>query len=344
MTQIAPLRMLSRLAMLVFVATVGLAFSVPDADARRMGGGKSFGRQSAAPMHQQGQPPARDQVGQPGGQQAAQPAPVAPAQPAARPASPGNRWLGPIAGLAAGIGLAALLSHFGLIGPLANILASLLLIGLIVAALWFIWRMVRGSSSGQAMRRPLERGYEEPAYAGVGGPQSKPVEQVSPIARHDVNVPSSEPSSAARPGSVAATLAGATSSAVMARPTAVPANFDQEAFLRNAKVHFHRLQAAWDRRDLHDIEEFTTPEVFAELRVQIEEAAPRADHTDVVTLDADLLGIEETDVDYLASVRFRGTIREAQGAAPEPFEEIWNLAKRKDGRAGWLLAGIQQVQ
>jgi predicted lipid-binding transport protein (Tim44 family) len=123
----------------------------------------------------------------------------------------------------------------------------------------------------------------------------------------------------------------------------VPADFDVEGFVRNAKVHFIRLQAAWDARDLDDIREFTAPEVFAEIRMQLSEEPGAPARTEVVSLEAQLLGIEESASEYVASVRFDGSIREGQGAA-EPFSEVWNLSKPKRGNRGWLLAGIQQLQ
>jgi predicted lipid-binding transport protein (Tim44 family) len=122
----------------------------------------------------------------------------------------------------------------------------------------------------------------------------------------------------------------------------VPADFDVDAFLRSAKVHFMRLQAAWDTRNIDDIREFTTPEVFAEIRMQLHEVGATT-QTDVVSLEAQLLGIEEGSADYLASVRFDGTTREGQASA-ERFSEVWNLSKPKRGNRGWLLAGIQQLQ
>ena len=127
------------------------------------------------------------------------------------------------------------------------------------------------------------------------------------------------------------------------RSWGIPSDFDAATFLRSAKVHFLRLQAAWDAKNLADIREFTTPEVFAEIRMQIAEDGGTRNHTDVVNLEAELLGIEDDRDDYLASVRFSGTIREAEGEAAQPFEEVWNLSKPKTGRGGWLLAGLQQL-
>jgi predicted lipid-binding transport protein (Tim44 family) len=103
------------------------------------------------------------------------------------------------------------------------------------------------------------------------------------------------------------------------------------------------MQAAWDRGDLADLREFTSPEVYAELSLQIQERGGQPDYTEVVNIDSQLLGIETTDRDYLASVQFNGMIRNAPGAAPEPFVEVWNLAKPLTGNGGWVLAGIQQI-
>jgi len=124
----------------------------------------------------------------------------------------------------------------------------------------------------------------------------------------------------------------------------VPADFDVAGFVRNAKVHFIRLQAASDEKNLADIREFTTPEVFAEIKMQLDEEKGAINKTDVVNLDAILLGIETGPTEYLASVRFSGSMRENNQAEATPFEEVWNLSKPVEGRGGWLLAGIQQLQ
>lgn len=125
-------------------------------------------------------------------------------------------------------------------------------------------------------------------------------------------------------------------------PWGVPTDFDTQGFLRHAKTYFIRLQAAWDKADQQDIRSFTTPEMFAEIKMQIQERGATGNHTDVVTLDAELLGIETVADEYLASVRFTGMIRESEHATAEPFTEIWNLSKPVTGDTGWLLAGIQQ--
>jgi predicted lipid-binding transport protein (Tim44 family) len=123
---------------------------------------------------------------------------------------------------------------------------------------------------------------------------------------------------------------------------AVQAGFDANGFLKGAKLNFIKLQAANDAGQIEDIREFTTDEMFGELKRDMEQRAGATQRTDVVSLDADLLEIVTEGDRHWASVRFSGTIREDAGG-PEGFEEVWNLVKPADGSSGWLLAGIQQM-
>lgn len=122
----------------------------------------------------------------------------------------------------------------------------------------------------------------------------------------------------------------------------IPADFDVPAFLRAAKANFIRLQAAWDKNDINDLHQFTTPEMFAELRLQLQERGTGPNVTDIIELDADLLGIETFEDDYMASVRFTGRLREEINGPIESFEEIWNMTRPISKKTGWVLAGIQQ--
>ena len=120
----------------------------------------------------------------------------------------------------------------------------------------------------------------------------------------------------------------------------MPAGFDTAGFLRAAKMNFIKLQVANDSGRLDEIREFTTREMYDELRSDIQGAGQ---HTDVVALNADLLELATEQDKYWASVRFSGTVRETPGTEPVGFEEVWNLVKPADGSSGWLLAGIQQM-
>ena len=116
-----------------------------------------------------------------------------------------------------------------------------------------------------------------------------------------------------------------------------------EGFLRVAKLNFVRLQAANDVKNLDDIREFVSPELFAEIKMQMDERGNAPQQTDVVTLNADLLEVITESSRHVASVHFSGTIREVVSATAEPFDEIWNLSKSIDGNGGWVVAGIQQL-
>ncbi len=293
-----------------------LALVAHDADAGRMGGGRSFGKQSSTVTQQQAASPSRQTSASPASSQDAS----RPAQtPAYGPQPAGNRWLGPLAGVAAGLGISALLSHFGFGGAFAEGLGSMIVIGLLLMAGVFIWQMLRRSTASPAPVHPTE-----PAYA-------TPAPQATHTNREVSVLGTPLPASTPEPAPAAA-------------PWGVPADFDVAGFVRSAKVHFIRMQASWDEKNLADIREFTTPEAFAEIKMQLDEEKGAVNKTDVVNLDAVLLGIETGPADYLASVRFSGSMRENNQAETTPFAEVWNLSKPVEGRGGWLLAGIQQLQ
>ncbi|MCM2548850.1 Tim44 domain-containing protein [Burkholderia glumae] len=305
-----------------------------DAEARRMGGGRSVGRQSQMVQQRQATPPAQQPM-----QQAAPAQMQRGAQPAAQPNR--SRWLGPIAGLAAGLGIAALLSHFGLGGAFAGMMANLIVIALLAfAGIWLV-------------RKLMNRGRrQEPAYAGSGASMNRGYDGAASggyAAGNATYSSAPQPVSSSNYANEAARVfgggaaAGAVNDAVGSASAVpqVPAGFDTEAFVRNAKVYFVRLQAAWDQGNLADIREFTTPEMFAEVKIDLDSRGAGKNQTDVVQIDADLLGVEQRGSLSEASVRFHGMIRENPGAPAEPFEEVWNLTK--SGNEGWLLAGIQQI-
>ena len=293
------------------------------ADARPVGGGRSFGRQSQSVSRMRAPAPAPAQ--QPSYQQRPAPAPVAPAQvPQKRP----SMWKGVLGGALLGLGLGALFSHFGIGGAMASALSSLLMILLLVFAVMFIIRMFRRKDT--------------PANPTFTGFNRDPVPaSATPEIGSGLNSAYSSNQGGFQSGfSNAPSLDKA---APAHEQWGVPAGFDTEAFLRHAKASFIRMQAAWDRGDLADLREFTSPEVYAELSLQIQERGGQPDYTEVVSIDSQLLGIETTDRDYLASVQFNGMIRNAPGAPAEPFVEVWNLAKPLTGNGGWVLAGIQQI-
>jgi predicted lipid-binding transport protein (Tim44 family) len=297
----------------LMVAVSAMSVILPVAEAKRMGGGSSIGRQSQGVSRQQAAPAQNQAAAQ------KQAAPAAAPQAAPKPASP---WRGILGGALLGLGLGALLSHFGLGGAMAGMISTILMIGLLALAAMFIYRMLRNKRGNDAngMR---------PAYAGGTSERNATPEigsRIDPVQPYGLQS-SSNPASAA----------------VNEAPWGVPAGFDTAAFLRHSKTYFIRLQAAWDKADINDLREFTTPEMYAELKLELQERGASANHTDVVSLDAELLGMETVGAEHMASVKFSGLIKESEQAPAENFAEVWNLTKPVSGQGGWLLAGIQQL-
>ncbi len=312
---------LRNLTSLKFLGTTALAFVLAfslfaqDAQAKRMGGGRSFGRQSHSiqQQHRGAMPPGQNQHASQRNQNAS---------PQTPPAQPRNRWLGPLAGLAAGLGIAALLSHLGLGGALGGMLSNLLVIGLVVLAVYWIIRLFKSRKSNADAQNA--RGGQEPAFTSY-----KPAFTAGQPAEPFTPAP-------------AATVETAAATTIDMQPPA--AHSDNEAFLRAAKVQFIRLQAAWDTGDLNDIRKFTTAEMFAEIKLDVTERGTTPSHTDVEQLNAELLSMENEGVEPLASVRFSGLIRETEEQVKaETFVEVWNFTKDETSNSEWKLAGIQQL-
>jgi predicted lipid-binding transport protein (Tim44 family) len=330
-----------------FVATMVLAMTavsmIAEATARPMGGKRSIGRQSQPVKQMQAPAPAPA----PGFQQqrapTAAPAAAGAAGAAAAQAKRPSMWKGILGGALLGLGLGALLSHFGIGGALASAISAILMIGLLVLAVLFVVRMFRRKDTpanpafGGGYTNPVPVGAASPAAGSAAGAVSTP--EIGSGLRQPAAFQGQQPGQF---GNVELGKPGAAAPA-MHQQWGVPADFDQDAFLRHAKASFIRMQAAWDRGDTNDLREFTSPEVFAELKMQIQERNGATDFTDVVTIDGQLLGIETTATDYLASVQFNGMIRTAPNAPAEPFVEVWNMSKPLSGQGGWVLAGIQQV-
>jgi predicted lipid-binding transport protein (Tim44 family) len=310
--------------------TLGLTIGVGDAEAKRLGGGKSAGMQREAVSPQKA-PPAAAPAQQAPTQAAAKPAT---AQPAAAPAAqPKRSWMGPLAGLAAGLGLAALASHFGF----GEELASMLLIGLAVMAVLMVVGFIMRK---RAMARQSEGGMQ---YAGAGAPFGRDEPSMQPAMAPAADQ-AMQRSANGTPVIGSAIGGGAPIAVEDAVRRNIPADFDVEGFVRNAKVNFIRMQAANDAGNLDDLREFTSPEMFAEIKLDIADRKGATQHTEVLTLNAEVLDVAEEPSRYVVSVRFSGEIVEERGATATPLDEVWHLTKPRDGSRGWVISGIQQVQ
>jgi predicted lipid-binding transport protein (Tim44 family) len=313
-----------RIVLSVFIGLIGLGFVAQDADARRLGGGMSQGmkRQVAPPRQQPTTPPQQATPQQP----AATPA-MGGAAAAAPAAAPKRSWLGPVAGLAAGLGIAALMSHFGMGDTLANIVMLALLVLVAVVAVRFLMRRFIPQPASSNMQ-----------YAGAGAHGAAfdaPARDMG-WATPPAGSSSSSSSTALQPQALPA--GSAASHAVL------PPGFNQAEFERAAKMIFIRMQAANDAADLEDLRQFSTPEMFAAFRVDLQDRHGSKQRTDVVRLDADMADWAEEDGKQIVSVRFSGLIREEEGGVAQPFDEIWHLVRPADASRQWAIAGIQQVE
>jgi predicted lipid-binding transport protein (Tim44 family) len=310
--------------LLAFVLIASLSTMVAtEAFARRFGGG-SFGRQSSnvsrmAPMQRnQSTASAARQKQAAASQQTQQ---------GANAARPASRWGGMLGGALLGLGLGALLSHMGIGGDLAGMISTILMITLIYFAAKMLFRWFASKKQSQpAYQQPGGQGmYQDNMSSSSGAPQ--------------IGSGLSSPTAFSTPEPVSG---GATTDG---QPFTwdIPVDFEVNSFIRSAKSYFIRMQAAWDKADIDDIHEFTTPEMFAEMKLQITERGAAPNVTDVVSLDAELLGIETIGDEYFASVKFSGTIRENKNAELTTFSEVWNLTRPVSGKEGWVLAGVQQL-
>ena len=312
------------LALFAVVLTLGLSSVAFDAEARRMGGGKSAGMQ-----RQVNPTPAA-----PGGGANAQgvPGQAAPAAGAAAGAAPAaaaaakRNWMGPIAGIAAGLGLMALASHFGFGAALAN----MMLIGLVLMAVLMV--------VGFVMRKRM--GNQNTPLAGAGGaPNAR-----EPFARNAEPYDGGGNSSGNGGSMIGSRIGAGVPGAMSVAPgNSSPAGFDSAAFARNAKTQFLALQSANDAGDLVRLKDYLTPEMFEMVRTDLAARGDVTQKTEAFGLEAQVLSVVEEGDDYVASVLFTGSTRDQPGAVPDELKEIWHLTKPRTGFGGWVIAGIQQV-
>lgn len=228
-------------------------------------------------------------------------------QQAGVPAAGGmSRWLGPLAGFGLGALMMSMFGGSAMAGILGNVLMVILAF-IVIRFLIGAWqrRNQSGTRGMQYARTPGATNDNAHAPAGDIGTFQSAGGQVS-------------------------------------MPQLYPAGFNVEGFLRQAKVSFQRLQAANDAGDINDIRDYTTPELYAEIAMQIQERSGAKQRVDVLKLDAELLEVVTEGDREIASVHFSGLIREEENAGAEPFDEVWHVVKDgKDPTGVWTIAGIQ---
>ena len=280
-----------RVISIFMVFTAAMFMVVQDADARRFGGGKSFGRQSSS-VNRTATPQRSTQSGSTTGQR-----------------SGASRWLGPLAGLAAGGLLASMFMGDGFSGIQ---FMDILIIGGIIFAIFFFMKKMRGG------------GLQRQSVAAAGGPGG-----------------------AGHPGGMQVPDIGSNLGGGSGAPGGLsqqaPKWFDANGFLKGARGQFMTMQEAWDTQDMDKIRETVTPDLYAELSTE-RNSLGSDNHTEVVTLNSEILGYTHEPSRIVVSVRMSGMIKEAIGAQAEPFDEVWHVQRStSDPSANWYVAGIQQM-
>ena len=330
------------IALSMAVAAVSLSLAPGDADAKRLGAGTPAGMQRQAPATPPNAATPAAPTAQPG---------VAAAAGGAAAAAGKRSWMGPLAGLAAGLGIAALFSHLGMGEGLANFVMIALLAVVAVVAVRFVMSRMGGKSGGTSAGKPLSMG--GPQLAGAGAPlgdaagsandwQAQPAAQT--LQRSALDSPATVAAVAAATGAGPAVSAVPAVPVASATPVALPGGMPAADFERLAKMVFIRMQAANDAANLDDLRKFTTPELFASLRLDLQERGTAKQLTDVVQIDAQVVEVAQEKGQDIVTVRFHGLIREAAEAGAEPFNELWHLVRPADGVGEWAIAGITPVQ
>ncbi|NDF45013.1 MAG: Tim44 domain-containing protein [Betaproteobacteria bacterium] len=317
---------------------VALTFTTLHAEAaKRLGGGKSMGQQSNNVTQREAAKPAPAPTPAQNAAPAAQPAPAAAPAAAAQPQR--KPWGAMLGGLAAGLGLAWLASSLGM----GEAFGQILMFGLIALAVMVVIGMI------MRRRQPQAANTSPYAFEGAGAPADpRTLPQYNPnnvgndaSARPMDTDPTYQPTAARSGAIIGSSLSGN-------QTWGIPADFDSLSFINAAKQNFMTLQHAWDRSDVSTLRSMMTDTMLTEIKTQLAEreanASGQPNQTDVVMLDAQLLGIEEVGEFYMASVEFSGLIREEPSAGPTPFREVWNMTKPKNGTSGWLVAGVQALQ
>lgn len=290
---------MNRLLALALATVLAVALPAHDAEAKRLSSG---GTKRSLPT----QPAPQTPPAQPAAPQQAAPAKPAAGAQAAAPAAPKRSWLGPVAGLAAGLGLAALASHLGFGAELANFMTLLLLGVVAIVVIRFLMRRF---------------GAPKPQLATAGASAF-------------------QPQTTAWQQATSSTSSNAAGAPATATSPASLAGMDSAEFSKLAKQVFIRMQAANDAGDQNDLRRFTTPEMYASIQHDLLERGGQTQRTEVLQLDAEVIDMAEEHGEPVVSVRFWGLVREQSDHAAQDFDEVWHLVKSGNG---WLIAGIQQT-
>lgn len=304
---------MKKLLTFLTLSFITFAFTLQTAEAKRFGMGGSYGYSKKIPPKQFGQaskpkadPQATKPVAAQGGKAAGQP-------------SGASRWLGPLAGLAAGGLLAAMLFGDGF----ENIqIMDMLIFGLIAFLLFKLF----ASRRRQAAEATAD-------HADAAGAMHRTSQSEASVQHFQAQAPTQ---SSFTPGNEGGSIIGSALSEQAEHVSAAPSWFDEQSFLEAAKHNFVEVQKAWDKGDLAEIQSYCSPELFEQLRTHVQ---PNVNHTEVDTLYAEIADMAVEGDDFIISIRFSGFIKEEGNL--HAFNEIWHLRRPADGSGNWEIMGIQ---
>lgn len=282
---------MQRFLSIALALCLSLSFSLDASAAKRFGGGQSMG---SAPSHQTRQASPSQQSA------------TTPAQPGRAPGAPSgaSRWLGPLAGIAAGGLLASMFMGDGFEGFQ---LLDFLLIALVA---FVIFRFI---SSRRRKQQPQVAMAGHPAYQREVQPDAAP----------------------------ASPFGGASGSA--ARPAIqAPAWFNEQNFLGAAREHFLALQQHWDANEMDKIAEFVTPHMLQFLRQERTSLGEGYQSTYIDNLSVQLDGLDDRADKTIATLTFSGVSKDSRFDKGETFSESWNMERQPGENQPWLIAGIRQ--
>ena len=292
-----PMTLFPRILSIALLFCASMFMVIQDAEAKRFGGGRSMGRSA---HYSRPATPTRSTTRSTQGNRSNN-----------QQRSGMGRFMGPLAGLAAGGLLAAMFMGGGFEG--IQFFDIIIIALLVFGGLW-LFRRMRAGGGAQRQRYAAGAG----AGSGTGGNPS------------GFQVPD-----------IGSGVGGGNAESATGLSQKAPPWFDVAGFLKGAKQQFMTMQKAWDNRDLKKIAETVTPDMYKELKQEIDSMGEN--HTEVVTINTELLGFSYEPNLIIVHVRMTGLIREQADAQPAPFDEVWLVQRATNTQqANWYVAGIQQ--
>ncbi|WP_299013535.1 TIM44-like domain-containing protein [uncultured Photobacterium sp.] len=287
----------------IFALILTVSFmATPHAEAKKFGGGKSFGKSfKTAPVKQQ-KPQQTDTLKQ--------------QNPTANQAGKSSKK-GLMGGLLGGLLAGGLLAaFFG--GAFEGIqFMDILIFGLIAFVIFKLFKTMRGAKT-----TPM--GHRE-AYAG-NSQHKQSHQQFRQAAAPEMNTASASEDFASTDSDV---------------PFNLTPGFNMNAFLNGAREHYRILQGAWNHNELETIREYVSPALLEDLMAERAKLEGEQ-HTEVMYVDAELVRADYDANIAQLSVQFTGRYKDRHEGVEEEITDIWHLERDlRSSNAPWLIVGIQ---